>query len=146
MPPRPVSVIHLWHVLRLLSKLIIWLTVISFLIDHLDPIYFAAASAANPIAVLDNPLESARNPFYGVSTAVPGTFARIIQKWYIEIIANSTTTAAITTPISTTASSVASGAAAVGTGTLIGAGARALILTVIYVTWMLASLITGGGA
>jgi hypothetical protein len=66
----------------------------------------------------------------------PGTFARELQKLLLQLISStttSTTNTALTSPVPTTISPIASSAAAVGTGTLIGAGARALILTVIYV-------------
>lgn len=138
---------RLWRFIIYLTNLILCLILLSVLISLLpDPSYFAAARTVNPIPTLDNPLQPVRDVFYGISTAEPGTFARILRKWYLSIIANSTTSAAITPPITTAIPSIASGASAIGTGALAGAGARALILTIIYVTWMVASLITGGGA
>lgn len=70
----------------------------------------------------------------------PGTFARELQKLFIQLVSSSTTstvTTAAAAPISTTVPSIASSAAAIGAGTLAGVGARALILTVIYVAWVI---------
>jgi hypothetical protein len=77
----------------------------------------------------------AQNPFYGISTAVPGTFARLLRKFYLQILSSTTTTATWTTPTSATPSI----AARVGTP----AASGSLFLALLYRAWLLGSWLSG---
>ena len=139
----------MFRVLRILFSLMFTITLwIIFLaaIDCLpDPTHLAISSSTNPAGYIDSPLQSiqrTRDIFYGVSTALPGTFDRIFRKWFLAIMSSTTTSTAVTTaqPLVTTAiPSVTEAASAVRAGVLAGAGARALIVTVICTVLIIGS-------
>lgn len=146
---RPLLPMFSLNNLRLFMSLIIWLLILYIL--GLSAISVEAApqlinrSIVNQ-TLLDNRTvlsdvtaalieNQARNPFYGISTAIPGTFDRLFRKFFLELLSSTTTPATWTTPTSATPSI----AARVGTPVARGS----LLLTLLYRAWLLGSWLSG---
>lgn len=133
------------HNLRLFISIILWLIIL--LILGLSFVSVEAAPQLIHNSIINQRLLSgrtlfndtaaaiiesqARDPFYGISTAQPGTFDRIIRNFFLRILSSATTPATWTTPISTTPSIAARAGTAISR--------RSLLLSLLYGAWFLGS-------